>query len=505
MDALEIPLHINSAQAMAELARLGAAGGTAGGHVEDGAKKATTAYERMAESVLAVGAAQVGIGTVTQTFAAISHGLQETSDYAAKVAKEFTDLRHSLMQVAALTGGKGDAAMTVAQAEQGAAAALTGPEWKDVQEKFQAQAGAYIGNAPGSKLSATQAIGVQQRVGEFAKARGIAPGEAMALMGTVVQEAAPGTTPEEMLSKFGSLFQVAEKAVGATAPQLAKIQELTGSGFESGEAARAANIFAVGAQGEEATYAMIARRALDDVRLKGQGAELGLERGQSPLQMMEAAAGKLSERVAGGEDEAELLKKYFADSREQRAMRILMNRGVGANEFENTRKLLGSTSADYVESTITDYEKTPEGRQQAAEAMAGLNRIRQGALAEELEVKKAEARAQLEGEGRFKQFAPSDLLRGASVLGLSLGQGSREEQLVRERTEQNVLAEAQGAGVDTTGQRTGTFLTKGTAPEDAMIALLAQIKAQGDHANEQRAKAAEKPLVAMPPNPTARP
>jgi hypothetical protein len=151
----------------------------------------------------------------------------------------------------------------------------------------------------------------------------------------------------------------------------------------------------------------------------------------TPMQMLEAASRRLTERQAKGEDRDEMLKEYAPDLRERRGLLGFMTRGVEAKGFERVRGYAKETPANFTTKAIEEYRESDAGKQAARDAQEALARAERGKVNARIEELKQEARTQLTREGRFEQAPISDV--GRAALGKLVTGTGVEEQLVNER------------------------------------------------------------------------
>lgn len=222
---LIIPIRMDASKATAALQKFGAAGATAGNDVakaatkaEGGIKGAANAAGEFGRATVAIHGAQLAFSAVHAAVSTMSSEFKAAVDYITNIAKEFVELRQAMQQVAALKGQENSNEFTVSEARKAAQASLTPQEWKNFQEQFQSYGGAYLEGEQArfvdreGKTGAEQGEEYQQKIAEFAKARGIPASEIAQLGGALLQFSEGPQTTEDLMSQLGKVYKTLERA-----------------------------------------------------------------------------------------------------------------------------------------------------------------------------------------------------------------------------------------------------------------------------------------------------
>jgi hypothetical protein len=500
------------------------AGTKAGDAVARGMKEAQQATHGAAGAAKDFGSelaglakAQVALAVVRSAANAMSDEYKRSTDYVRELAKNFADLRQALQQVAALKGEKNTNQFTLEEAQKAAASGLTPQEWVKAQEEFQSGAGAYL---EGDQARATQQQGedYQARIAAFAKARGIAPSEAMPLGGGLLQFSEGQQTPEKLMERYGRVFKTLERAPTPVSQLLPQMSRIMSQGFAPEEAAQALAIMSEAMPGEEQTGVENTLKALTEARHKGKGEELGLQEGMTPMQQIEAASRRLKGRAAKGENLDEMLAEYAPDLRERRGLLGFMNRGVGAKGFERVRGYAAETPADFTAKAIAEYQASDEGQAAQRRANQALAETRRGQKYQDLQAELEKARAEQTQAGYREYGSISKSPYDWTISNLPGMVGSNEAD-VNARAIGNLRRRAAGLGITgSTGsgafqrnRATGDVDTSDVgyrtqqSVDNEIRELLKRIAAATEKLTEQRAAAMiGGSLAAVMPRPTGR-
>src|SRR5262249_42967964 len=151
------------------------------------------------------------------------------------------------------------------EVRKAAVAGLTPEEWKRAQEEFQSRARAYL-EGDQARLNTKQELEFQQQIAQFAKARGIAPSEAMALGGGLLQFSEGQQDVGALMSRYGKVFKTLERAPTPVAQLLPQMSRIVSQGFSPEEAAQALELMSEAIPGEEETGVENALKALTKLR-----------------------------------------------------------------------------------------------------------------------------------------------------------------------------------------------------------------------------------------------
>ena len=434
---------------------------------------------------------QAGLGAVNQVAGAISDQFQQTLDHIKGVSQEFTELHRTLHQVVALQGQDNTSELPIADVQKATAPALSPEEWRRAQEEFPSRADSHLGGTQ-ARLSQEQLQSYQQQIAEFAKARGIAPAEAMAMGGSLLQFSDGPQDVNQLLDRYGKVFRTLESAPSPVSQLLPQLNRVMSQGFSAEEAAQALAIMSEAMRGEEGSGIENTLKALTNMRLQGKGPELGIQEGMTPFQQIEAAARTLRQRKSNGEDLYQPMKDYAPDLSERRGFLGFMDRGVGAGGFERLRGYVRDTPSDFVEQSIRKYRESAAGWSVQERAELARGKSDQTYQFRTVEQLRHEAEQQLiEGE---RLTAPDWNPRARELMPSvadSLGQAVNFRALseVRGRPTENRKVGGDDASLGTV----------------AMTARLQELLERIAHSNERMARQAEdRPLAAPPPNPPGR-
>lgn len=505
---LTIPIVLDYQKALEELKQLRARLGEAGDAGEDGFERARGSARGLGD-VLTSLATHQGYQMVKDLASAMSDGFKESAEYVKEVSREFTDLRTSLQEIAALQGRDNSGSFTTDQARAAASAGLKPEEWVKFQSAFQSVAGAYI-EGPDARMGDDQAEEFQRRLAQFAKAKGVAAEDVAELGGSILQFADGPIDPDEAMARAGRAFRTLERARTKPSQLMKPMTGVMAMGADADEAAQLLNLAGEIKPGEEEVYVTNPLKALDKLILDGRGEELGLRDGMSPLEKIRAASEALAARAAGGEDMNAMLSDYAKDMRERRGLEGFVNRGVLAGGFDRVAGYIATTPADYADRASAGYAASDEGRAQQAQADLARNRIERGYRNRDVVQARTIAEAELTREGRFERMDGVDdaarRLWGALPI---FGSGvSVKDQLINERATQSAFQQAytKGADVDGVGQlgQTGLGFSQSGFAENFLRLMQMTADNTGRLAAAQE-KQAQRPLNAAPPDPRTRP
>ncbi len=124
--------------------RVGQEGQKAGGKIKQGMDEGGQGVNTVTTAVADLIKTQIGLSAIERAGAAMGTEFKRAADYVRTLAKDFSDLRQTMQQVAALSGQQNSNEFAVEQVEKATKAALTPEEWRGFQEQFQSYGGAYI-------------------------------------------------------------------------------------------------------------------------------------------------------------------------------------------------------------------------------------------------------------------------------------------------------------------------------------------------------------------------
>lgn len=498
---LVIPMRFDGAEALKMLEKLKHAGAEAGEALDDAGEKSRT----LGANVAAVLTTQ-GYQMLKDGAQALAQGYKETAEYIKSISAEFIALRDSMQEVAALKGVQNTGDFTVKQARAAEAASLTPDEWVKFQEQFQSYAGAFI-SGDQAKLTDAQAEDYQKRLAQFAKARGLSPDQAAQLGGGVLQFAEGPINVDEAMKRFGRAFATLERSPTPVPQLLPQMTRVMAQGADSDQAAQLLSLMSLGMPGEEETGVTNVIKAIDRALTDGKGAELGVSAEMNPLQKAAAAAWTLRGRMASGESELDLMKTYFGDIRERRAIKTLMTQGVDRGGFERVAGYVNETPDDFTGRAIQEYEQSDQGRYARTRAGLAAARIARGDRFRGVEQARLEAERQLTEEGRFEANTWGDMLRANLPIP---GLPDLKDQLINERAVSNARDAARASGARLPGDQGADFahngfgMTRLGADQSILAALEAQ-NAMLKKNEERKEREAQKPLTVKPADPVVRP
>ncbi len=489
---LVIPIRLDPGKAAAALRQIGTAGAKAGDDVAGGMKHAETASHGLGSQIGSVAGALMGISALKGIATGIADSFNKTAKDVMEAAQQFQRLREAMQQVAALTGQQNQTKFTLAQVDKAQAAGLKPEEWRKAQEEFQSRAGAYL-EGDQARMNQQQGEEYQQKIAEFAKARGIAPSEAMALGGGLLQFSEGQQDPAELMKRYGKVFKTLERAPTPVAQLLPQMSRVMSQGFSPEEAAQALAIMSEAMPGEEETGVENALKAFRNAQMKGEGEELGLKKGMSPMEMLEAGSRKLKERAGNGEDIDEMMKKYAPDLRERRGVLGFMNRGVGAEGFQRVRGYARDTADDFTEQAAREYQESDAGRQAKVDVALEAEKARMGARNDEVARRREIAEVELTRAGRFESVPIPERISGL-VPG---AEDTKTQQINRQ-----MLRRARAQLGESSGLTDNAASLSQGATDEVMRALLKRIAESSER--REKAAAAPSPLSAPPPAPPGR-
>lgn len=486
MEDLVIPLKLDSKEAMADLRRMAAEGARAGKETQegfDGATKSAKGLGQVVTDVISHNALQL----LRETAGVLAKTFQETADYVKSVSKEFIELQSTLRIIATFKGQKLTDEFTTDTAMKGAAAGLTPQQFAGFEKQFQGFAGQFMGD--GKKFTADQGEELGQRAAAFMNARGIEASEGGAIFGEILQQATGKESTDELMAKFGKAYVMIEQAKGDPGPLLGQMGQVTAQGVDVLTGSKLMRAMAQAEPGTAGVHARATLRGLGSLRTEGKTGELGITEDMDVFQQLEAINKKApSASVDGGKAREDFIRKYFNEEREFQGVMSGINFGVEGGLFAQADIEAGKVGGRTDVEAVDEFKKSSAGKRIYDKAQLAAERIASGSRNAATEDARVEAEKQLTKEDRFEERTPGDLLRGIMPFGPSV-----KDQLINERALANVQKQ--------TGAESGLLTTIGMGQSEVNAQILKALQ----HGNEQRGKAAEKPLSAPPPKPTDRP
>jgi hypothetical protein len=547
---LIIPVRMDPSNATAALAKVGAEGKKAGEQValgavkaEGGLKGAANAAAEFGQQAITIHGTQLAFSAVGAAVSGMSSEFKAAVDYITNISKAFVELRQAMQQVVALKGHVNTNQFTVEEAKKAAAANLTPQEWKAFQEQFLSFGGAYIegdqarfvlqetdeefikraeahakktGMTKGQAMATLQKQTVanteqadeyQQKIAEFAKARGIPAAQIVQLGGALLQFAEGPQTPEQMMEQLGRVYKTLGRAPTPVSQLMPQMPGVMAQGASAEEAAQMLAIMAEAMAGEEETGVTNTIKAITNQVLEGKGEALGQKEGMSRLEQVKAAVAAIKARQEKGEDLDAILKEVAPDLREMRGLKGFLTRGLEARGFERTKGYQEETPADFVQQSIEEYEKTDAGRRDAAQAARALAEARAGALNSTLQTLQEAATVRMTDRGEFEEFRlGKSPVRGATgkLTGIDVRQQRTNADILTE-----VARRAAEAGVeDKSSYNPSTALGRANIASDSALEdqltinkrLLEMLEKIEENTRQQTEKdKAGKPISAPPP------
>jgi hypothetical protein len=508
---LVIPMRLDNAPALRGLFGLEERGEAAGEAVAKGAKKGQAGMASLGETVVAIGKSLLSLQLIEQVGQAVGDQFKKAADHVKQLALEFKDLRQALQQVAALTGKENSNQFTVEQVEAATRASLSPEEWKGFQEQFQSYGGAYLEGDQarfvdrGNVTAARQAEEYQQKIAEFAKARGINANEAAQLGGGLLQFSEGPQTTKDLMSRYGKVFKTLERAPTPVSQLLPQMSRVMAQGASPEEAAQLLALASEFMPGEEETAVTNTIKAITNQVLEGKGDKLGQKKGMGRLEQVKAAVATIKERVAGGEDLDKILHEVAPDLRESRGMKGFLTRGVEAEGFKRVKGYVEETPEDWVDTELTKYEQSDAGRQAKRDAQERLAKVKVGAKYDAAMAARQEARTELIEKEEYTGYGIDEGLR--KFAGLFTGQSPEEQRegelalrKARKRAKQVGVSEeeAQRAGV-TVDENALDLTGRPDSAQKVNTELLELLKLIAEHT-----KPRDKDAVAAAPKQAAR-
>jgi hypothetical protein len=428
---------------------------------------------------------QVDLGALNQAAGTISDPFQQTLDYIKGVSQEFTELH----RVAALKGQGDTSEFTPAEVQEAVSLGLSPKEWRKAQAEFQARVGTHFEGSQAG-LSQQQLQTYRQQIVEFAKARGIAPDEAMG--GNLLQFSEGPQDVNQLPDRYGRVLQTLESAPAPASHLLPQLNRVMSRGFSPEEEAQAQATMSEAMPGDEEVGIENIFKALTNARLQEKGTDLGIQEGIAPIQPIGPALQTLRQREANDENLDPLMKDYAPTLPERRGLLGFMNHGTGTGGFEPLRGPELETTPDFVEQPIRKNRDSAAGQSVHERTQSALGKTQQEYRFRTMEQLHLEAERQLMEGGRLTELdwnpGVGELVPGVAN---SLGQvdNFRAPFEVRGRLGESMTAGGEAASLGTV----------------AMTARLQELLERIAHSNERMARQAEdRPLAVPPPNPPGR-
>jgi hypothetical protein len=475
---LIIPVRMDVDKAIARLQKLADQGKKAGDGVDAGATKGKKGLDDMSdgaesaiESLLRLGKAQMGMQLINTVGHAISSEFKRAADYCKNLAMEFSELRQMMQQVAALKGQQNTNEFTISEAKKAAAASLTPQEWKSFQEQFQSYGGAYlegdqarfvdrkesdekyqervkayakvnmVSDEEAAKAlpratvtAAEQGEQYQQKIAEFAKARGIPADQIAQLGGALLQFSEGPQTTEDLMSRLGKVYKTLERAPTPVPELLPQMSRVMAQGSSPEEASQMLAIMSEAMPHEEETGVINTIKAITNEVLEGRGAKLGQKKGMTRVEQIKAAVQSIRDRVDNGEDLDAIVHEFAPDIRESKGIKGFLTRGLDAKGFERTKGYQDETPVDFVEQTLADYEKSDAGQKAKRNAQDAMTRVVAGERHEDVEAVLQRAKTRVVASGELEEGRLANL--GHQALGWWSGVDTEQQKINTEAIEE---------------------------------------------------------------------
>ncbi|MGP0065043.1 MAG: hypothetical protein ACLQGP_15780 [Isosphaeraceae bacterium] len=476
-------------------------------------KKTSGEAKGLGNEMAALYKAQMALHAGIGISRAIGRELEQTANWAKEVSKEFTSLRKSMQEVAALRGKENSNEFTVEEARKAQAAGLTPEERREFQGSFLNYAGSQVGGKDAAeqakqntKLTEAQGEEFGNRVAVIMKASGVDAKLGAELAGSMLEQAEGPQDVEKLMKDFSEGLEVSQKGPVPLKRAATDMSRIMSHGISFQEAAKMYAIVSPAARGEEVTSVEGALRGIQKMKNEGKGAQFGVKEGMSDYESVKAFATNINERqqklMAGGLTEkqaSDRVEKQLADAevvadyREARGLvRGFGNQGVRLGGFERYDQIQAGTSATYEQDSVDLNRRSAAGKQNAREAAEAVARAERGSANVHLEELRQETRTQLTKEGRFEKPG-----WGEYAQSLIPATAPREEQ----QTNLEMIRSAReklGQGVTAT-DRLNSMNNMST--NNQMKELLELIKQQNElmKKDAQRAENQGRPPLAVPP------
>ena len=463
---LVIPVRLSPGEAASALRQIGKAGQAAGDAVAGGMGKAQAGAAGVTSELANLMKAQVGMAAIKQVAGAIGDQMRQTSEYVAEQAKHFQELRKAMQAVASLTGGTNTNKFTLGEISKAQAANLTPQEFAEGKKALLDKAGKYIGAGPDAKIDSDEADKLQQRLGEFAKSKGIGQADIGSFTGAILQQTKGKTNAKEMEARIGKLYATLEAA--STDPQklIPGMTEVMAGGMAPEAAAASISQMPEIAPGQEATYLNRTIMELQQQIREGKiGEEQGVKKGMAPRDMLKAMVKNLAGRQAKGEDLDDAIASVTTQDIPMKTLKGLV--GAGPAAMESWDKMIEDTPADVVDKSLGASRVTEPGRLAHDEAAAAAASARLGSRNEIVQRMRQNATTALQEGGQLEHSQMMD--RGKALLPFSDDMKTQQvnRQMIYNARAQ--LGQAPGAGDMVAAQNRG--LT-----DELMLKLIDEMK-----------------------------
>jgi hypothetical protein len=348
-----------------------------------------------------------GVAAFTHTARAIATAFKNTSDEIERQAKAFQGLRKSMQGVASLSGTPNTTKFTLGEIDKAANANVTPADYKDFRDSFLSRGSLYVGKGPNAKMTDAEADQYQSALAEAAAQKGISESDMGDFGGGLLAQAKGPQTAKAMKTQAGKVLNTLEASSAPVAHLLPQLTRLRAQGFSAEEGAQVLAQMPEIAPEEEGTYALRAVSALRDQAQKGEGADIGIQKGMSPYQMLRTAVANIQKRGQAGENVDDIIEKAtHGEEISGRALRGLVGQGVGA--MDQWKNVLESTPDNALDRTIKEGRETEPGRQRAVDARQAAEQARMGARNDRIT--------------RLRQVADTELMAGGKYEKVDWGQ-----------------------------------------------------------------------------------
>jgi hypothetical protein len=488
---LIIPVRFDYKIAAEELKKVEEGGQLLGDATAQGSSSVFDAAKRLAIQIRKLIHPRAGLEAVDQADVESSDRFHRTLDYIKGVSSEFIDLHRTLSRAAGLQRQDDPSPVPRPEVPETTRSESRPEAWRRAQEGFPSEASPHVaGNK--ARLDPQQFQAYQQRITEFAKARGIATDDAMVMGDGLLRSTEGPQDVDQLLDRYDKVFQALERSPLPVNQLLPQWRRVMSQGFAPEEAAHAVAIMSEAAPGEEAAGVENVVTALGDARRQGKSPELGIEEGMTPIQQIEPAAQTPRRREANGETIDQLMQGCATDPLSRRELIEFVDRGASAGEFEHLRDHALKTGPDHTTPAVRNYGDTIIGHSVPDRVGSAPRTVEPGDQFRGVQQIHLEAKRQLLDRERLVDLDGNprgdELVSGMAHWPAQAGD-LRMRPGIRDHHGENMMTRREENSLGTV----------------AISARIQDLLERIAHSNERMARQGEdRPLAAPPPNPPGR-
>ena len=248
------------------------------------------------------------------------------------------------------------------------------------------------------------------------KARGFPASEGAELASALLADSKGPQDVDKLMDRFGKTYATLEKSRTPVPQLLPQMTRVMSHGITAEQAAQMLAVVAPASPHEEGVAVEAAFRAIDQIKIKGTGAEFGVKDGMSPLESIKAFATNINERreklIAAGKTDQQAedaIRKQLAEKDiavEVREARGLVQgfgyQGIQLGGLERFRQYGEQTPADFTADSVRKNTLTNASQKAQHNADDAIARTDTGAKYQDSEAALEQARIGVTKSGELE-------------------------------------------------------------------------------------------------------